>query len=67
MENVVQIKSFAFAAKVIKIAYEIQKNKKEYNLTRQIIRSSSSIGANIEESMGGQSDRDFLSKISISY
>jgi len=66
-ENVVQSKSFASAAKVIRVAYQIQKDKKEYDLSRQIIRSASSIGANIEESIGGQSDKDFLSKISISY
>ena len=66
-DNIVQKKSFDFAVKVVKLAYQIQKEKKEYDLSRQIIRSATSIGANIEESMGGQSDKDFLHKVSISY
>jgi four helix bundle protein len=36
-------------------------------LSRQIVRSGTSIGANIEEAIGGQSDKDFLSKLSIAY
>ncbi len=66
-DNVVQKKSFDFAVKAIKLSYKIQKQHKEFDLSRQLIRSSSSIGANIEESMGGQSDKDFLHKVSISY
>ena len=66
-DNVVQNKSFEFAVKAVRLAYRIQKEKKEYDLSRQIIRSASSIGANIEESMGGQSNKDFLHKVSISY
>lgn len=42
-------------------------NKKEYVLSKQILRSGTSIGANIEESIGGQSKNDFLPKISIAY
>jgi len=41
--------------------------KKEFVLSKQLLRSGTSIGANIEESIGGQSDKDFLHKISISY
>ena len=66
-DNIVQRKSFEFAVKVVKLAYSVQKERKEYDLTRQIIRSATSIGANLEESMGGQSDKDFLHKVSISY
>ena len=66
-DNVVQKKSFDFAVKAIKLSYKIQKQHKEFDLSRQLIRSSSSIGAIIEESMGGQSDKDFLHKVSISY
>lgn len=66
-ENIVQKKSFEFAVKAVNLAYAVQKEKKEYDLTRQIIRSATSIGANLEESMGGQSDKDFLHKVSISY
>lgn len=66
-ENIVQKKSFDFAVKVAKVAYQIQNERREFDLSRQIIRSGTSIGANIEESMGGSSDKDFLHKISISY
>ncbi len=41
--------------------------KREFILSKQIVRSGTSIGANIEEAIGGQSDRDFLSKMSIAY
>ncbi|MEN9598637.1 MAG: hypothetical protein RL596_948, partial [Bacteroidota bacterium] len=44
-----------------------QKEKKEFALAKQILRSGTSIGANIEESIGAQSRKDFLSKISIAY
>ena len=66
-ENIVKVKSFDFAVKTVKLAYLIQKEKKEFDLTRQIIRSSTSISANLEESIGGQSEKDFLLKVSISY
>jgi len=42
-------------------------NKKEFVLSKQILRSGTSIVANIEESIGGQSKKDFLNKISIAY
>jgi four helix bundle protein len=41
--------------------------KKEFTLSRQILKCGTSIGANVEESIGGQSDKDFLSKLSIGY
>ena len=41
--------------------------KKEFVLSKQLLRAGTSIGANIEESIGGQSEKDFLSKLSISY
>ena len=66
-ENVVQQKSFAFAIRIIKMYTYLQQEKKEYVLSKQLLRSGTSIGANIEESIGGQSDKDFLSKISIAY
>ena len=41
--------------------------KKEYVLSRQILKSGTSIGANIEEALGGQSEKDFIAKLAISY
>jgi len=66
-ENVVQQKSFAFAIRVVKMYTYLQQEKREFVLSKQLLRSGTSIGANIEESIGGQSDKDFLSKISIAY
>ncbi len=42
-------------------------DKKEFVLSKQILRSGTSIGANIEEAIGAQSNKDFLSKLSIAY
>jgi four helix bundle protein len=66
-ENVVKTKSFDFALKVVNLHKCLVCERKEFVLSKQLLRSGTSIGANIEESIGGQSDKDFLSKISISY
>ena len=65
--NILQQKSFAFAIRVVNVYKYVTTEKKEFNLSKQLLRSGTSIGANIEESIGGQSDKDFLSKISIAY
>jgi len=65
-ENVVQQKSYEFAKNIIYL-YKKLKMQKEFELASQILRSGTSIGANIEEAIGGQSRKDFLHKISISY
>ncbi len=67
MESIVQDKSFKFALRIIKLYKFLIKNEKDYVLSKQILRSGTSIGANIEEALGAHSKRDFLSKISISY
>jgi len=66
-ENVVQVKSYHFALKVIKIYQFLSNDKKEFVLSKQLLRSGTSIGANIEESIGGQSKADFFAKITIAY
>ena len=66
-ENLIQEKSFAFAIRIVKLYQYLCEEKKEFILSKQLLRSGTSIGANIEESIGGQSDKDFLSKLSISY
>src|SRR5947207_1206794 len=58
-------KSFTFAVRVVKLCRHIQQEKKEYVLTKQLLKSGTSIGANIEEATQGQSRRDFISKLSI--
>jgi four helix bundle protein len=66
-DNIIQDKSFAFAIRIINLYKYLIAEKKEFVLSKQLLRAGTSIGANIEESIGGQSDKDFLSKISISY
>ncbi|MCL1938629.1 MAG: four helix bundle protein [Candidatus Azobacteroides sp.] len=66
-ENIIQEKSFAFAIRIVKLYQYLCEGKREFVLSKQLLRCGTSIGANIEESIGGQSDKDFLSKISISY
>jgi four helix bundle protein len=65
--NVIQEKSFAFAVRAVKLFKYLQKEKREFVLSEQFLRCATSIGANVEESIGGQSDKDFLSKLSIAY
>ena len=65
--NILQEKSFAFAVRIVKLYKFLCEEQKEYVLSKQILRSGTSIGANIEEGIAGQSDKDFLSKLSISY
>ena len=66
-DNIIQQKSFAFAIRIVNLYKYLISEKKEFVLSKQLLRSGTSIGANIEESIGGQSEKDFLSKISISY
>jgi four helix bundle protein len=66
-ENVIQQKSFQFAVRIINLYKYLVSEKKEFVLSKQLLRSGTSIGANIEESIGGQSEKDFLAKLSISY
>ena len=66
-ENIIQQKSFAFAIRIVNVYKFLVYEKKEFVLSKQLLRSGTSIGANVEESIGGQSKKDFLSKISISY
>jgi len=65
--NVVREKSYAFALRIVKLYRYLCEEKKEFVLSKQIVRSGTSIGANIEEAIGGQSDRDFVAKMSIAY
>jgi four helix bundle protein len=64
-ENVVQIKSFEFALTIISL-YKLLQDEREYVISKQLLRAGTSIGANVEEAIAGQSKKDFLSKISIS-
>ncbi len=63
-ENVVLDKSFQFALDIIALYCKLR-DQREYVLSTQVLRSGTSIGANVEEAMGGQSRKDFLSKMAI--
>ncbi|MBD3724847.1 MAG: four helix bundle protein [Flavobacteriaceae bacterium] len=66
-ENIIQTKSYDFALKIVKLHRSLVENKKEFVLSKQLLRSGTSIGANIEEAIGGQSEKDFYAKLTISY
>ncbi len=53
--------------RIIKLYRYFCTQKKEFVLSKQIVRSGTSIGANVEEAIGGQSKKDFLSKMGIAY
>ena len=65
--NVIRQKSFKFAKRIVKLFQYLVKDKKEFVLSRQILRSGTSIGANVEEADGAISKSDFSSKISQAY
>jgi four helix bundle protein len=66
-ENILLDKSFAFAVRVVRAYKYLVEEKKEFVISKQLLRSGTSIGANSEEAVGGQSKADFISKISIAY
>jgi four helix bundle protein len=63
-ENIIRKKSFEFALMIINLYRELQE-RHEYVLSKQLLRSGTSIGANVEEACAGQSRKDFLAKMSI--
>ena len=63
--NLIQDKSFDFALSIIEL-YKQLKSQNEFIISKQLLRSGTSIGANIEEGIYGQSKADFIAKLSIS-
>ena len=61
----IQTKSFDFAVRIVKLYQYLCEEKKEYILSKQLMRSGTSIGANVSEAQFGQSKADFYSKYSI--
>jgi len=66
-KSIIKEKSYLFAIKIVQLSQYLINEKKEYVLSRQILKSGTSIGANIEEALGGQSEKDFIAKLAISY
>jgi four helix bundle protein len=65
MDNVIESKSFSFAVRIVKLCRHLQSDNKEFVLSKQLLRSCTSIGANVAESQQAQSRADFISKLSI--
>ena len=64
-ENIIQIKTEAYAARIVKLYTYLRDVKHEQTLSKQILRSGTSIGANTAESRNAQSKADFINKLSI--
>lgn len=64
-DNLIQEKSFDFALDIIALYKKLQRQK-EFVISSQLLKSGTSIGANVEEAIAGQSKKDFISKLSIS-
>lgn len=66
-DNIIRNKTFDFAIRIIKVYKYLKHSKNEFILSKQLLRSGTSIGANVEEAIGGQSRSDFGSKLSVAY
>ena len=62
----IRSRTFDFSVSIIELYKYLQYEKKEYALAKQLLRSGTSIGANVEEATAAQSKKDFISKMSIS-
>ena len=64
-DNTIRAKSKAFAIRIVKMAQYLQEKRHEHVLSKQILRSGTSIGANVRESKNAQSTADFIHKLEI--
>ena len=65
MEPIIQEKSFCFAIRIVNLCRYLRDEQKEYVLSKQLLRSGTSIGANVAEAQQAQSKPDFVNKINI--
>ena len=65
MDNLIEVKSFDFAVRIVKLYRYLTNEKNEYILSKQLLRSGTSIGANVTEAERGQSKADFYAKVNI--
>jgi len=63
-KSIVKTKSYDFALKIIKLCAKL-KDEKHFEIATQLLRSGTSVGANVEEALAGQSKKDFFAKMSI--
>jgi four helix bundle protein len=64
--NPLQDKSFSFAQRIVRVYTYLTKKRKEFVMSTQLLRSGTSVGANIEEALQAQSKKDFIPKLYIS-
>ncbi len=64
-KNIVKEKSFLLAIRIVRLYKYLKEEKKEYVMSKQLMRSGTSVGANVRESEHAQSKADFISKLSI--
>ena len=65
MSSILEQKSFDFAVRIVNLCRHLRSTRKEYTLSKQLLRSGTSIGANVAEAQQAQSKADFISKLSI--
>lgn len=65
-KNIIKEKSYEFALEIVKLS-KVLNESRQFVLSRQLLKSGTSIGANAEEGIGGQSKKDFRAKMSIAY
>jgi four helix bundle protein len=64
-ENIIRSKSFRFALRIVKLFQDLQSEKKEYMLSKQLLRSGTAIGALVREAEQAESKADFIHKMAI--
>ncbi len=65
MENIIKDKSFAFAVRVVNLYKYLTEEKKEFVLSKQLLRSGTAVGALVREAEHGESRADFIHKLAI--
>ena len=66
-ENVILDKSFAFSVRMVRAYQHLSTEKREYILSKQLLRSATSIGANVHEANNAHGKKDFVAKMYIAY
>ena len=65
--NIIQEKSFQFSLRILKLFKHLKETKVERELCSQLLKSGTSVGANVEEAIGASSRKDFIAKLAIAY
>ena len=64
-ESIIKKKSFDFAVRIVALCRSLRAEQKEFVISNQLLRSGTSVGANVREALNGQSTRDFVYKLTI--